>query len=116
MTIESEYFSPSTDAASNVGNTAGTLLTKGREVAAESIAAAAWSLEGRADRLPGGKRVANFAHSTADALTCTADYIREHDANAMLEDATTIVKNNPLAALVGAAALGFLLAKAFSRD
>ena len=34
----------------------------------------------------------------------------------VVEDAKRIVKNNPLAALLGAAALGFLLAKAFSRD
>jgi hypothetical protein len=112
MPIQSEY----AGTASSLGNSGGRLLERGRNVVADKIAAAAWSLEGRAEQLPGGERVARFAHGAADSLTCAADYIREHDANGMLEDVKLIVKNNPVPALVGAAALGFLLAKALSRD
>jgi hypothetical protein len=110
MPIENQY----AGTASNASNSS--LLQNSRIVAADSIAAAAYKLEGRAEQLPGGERVASLAHSAADSLTSAADYIREHDASAMMEDAKAIVRNNPLVALVGAAALGFLLAKALSRD
>ena len=113
---DSNYAGTSPYAATNASKGANTLQHNSRSVAADHIAAAAFRLEGRAEQLPGGERVANFAHGAADTLTSAADYIREHDANAMLEDAKLIVKNNPFAALVGAAALGFLLAKALSRD
>src|SRR6201999_4275119 len=95
MPIENTYPGTARNETSNAGSSAGTLLEKGRNAAADKIAAAAWSIEGHAEQLPGGARVASFAHNAADSLTCTADYIREHDAKAMLEDATQIVKNNP---------------------
>ena len=117
------YSSGSPDTASDLKSTVSDLGKKAadgidgsRTAAAERIASAAMSVEGRAENLPGGPRVASLAHSTADKLTATADYIREHDVNAMFQDVQAIVKKNPVPALLGAAALGFLLAKAFSRD
>ncbi len=77
--------------------------------------AAASTIDAAATRVDaGGQRVASLAHGAAGKLNSTADYIREHDANAMFADVKTLVKNNPVPALLGAAALGFVLAKAFS--
>jgi hypothetical protein len=100
--------------AQDMGTAAGEQLDKGRSAAAGGIASAAQSLHGHAEELPGGQRVAGFAHSAADKLNLTADYIRGHDMGAMLEDVKTLVKKNPGPALLGAAVLGFLVAKSFA--
>jgi len=98
----------------DLGMAAGEQLDKGRSAAAGGIASAAASLHGHAEELPGGQRVAGFAHSAADKLNLTADYIRGHDMSAMMEDVKALVKKNPVPALLGAAALGFLVAKSLS--
>jgi ElaB/YqjD/DUF883 family membrane-anchored ribosome-binding protein len=77
---------------------------------------AASALDEQAESLPGGARVSSAAHSAADALATSADYIREHDLSDMMEDLRDVVRNNPGPALLGAAALGFLIGRAFSRD
>ena len=74
------------------------------------------ALRERADTLPGGERVVNAAHATANAVGVAADYVRETDVKAMMTDVQRLVKNNPGVALLTAAALGFLIARTFSRD
>jgi hypothetical protein len=66
--------------------------------------------------LPGGERVRDLANATADRLNTTADYMRTHDLNRMASDVEAVVKNNPGPALLVAAAFGFLLGRAMSRD
>jgi ElaB/YqjD/DUF883 family membrane-anchored ribosome-binding protein len=95
-------------AAADVGQAAAAKVDNKRGAAASTIDAAAARLDS------GGQRVASMAHGAADKLNSTADYIRENDLNAMAADVKTLVKNNPVPALLGAAALGFVLAKAFS--
>ncbi len=75
---------------------------------------AAKSLHEKADDLPSGRPVADVAHSAADTLNSTANYIRRRSFPAMTRDVRNVVKDNPVPALVGAAALGFLLAKVLS--
>jgi len=72
--------------------------------------------EGATDSLPGGESVKGAAHAAADALSSTADYVRENDLKSMLTDVRKLVKNNPGPALLTAAVLGFLVARTFSRD
>ena len=60
--------------------------------------------------------ITNFAHATADKLNSTADNVRNHDVGRMIGDVETIVKDNPGPALLIAAALGFLVDRAFSRN
>src|ERR1700733_7398888 len=103
-------------AAADLGQKISEKIDKGRSAAASGIDSAAESLHVHANDLPGGERVASLAHGAADRLSSTADYIRGHDLSAMFEDAKTLVKKNPVPALLGAAAIGFLLARAFSRD
>jgi hypothetical protein len=49
-------------------------------------------------------------------LASTADYIRDNDLKSMMTDVQTLVKKNPGPALLTAAALGFMMARTFSRD
>jgi hypothetical protein len=86
-----------------------------RENIARGMDSAASSLHARADTLPGGEKVARAAHTTADAMEKAADYVRDEDLDAMLEDAQQLVKRHPGATLLIAAAAGFLLARVFAR-
>jgi ElaB/YqjD/DUF883 family membrane-anchored ribosome-binding protein len=101
-----------TDAASN----AAAAIDQGRSTAADRLDTAASALQDRADALPGGETVRNAARATADRLSSSADYVRSHDAKRMMADVETLVKSNPGPALAVAAAFGFLLGRALSRD
>ena len=91
-------------------------IDENRGAAASGLESAASALREKADTLPGGEKVANAAHATADAVGVAADYVRENDLKAMMADVQQLVKNNPGVALLTAAALGFLIARTFSRD
>ncbi len=91
-------------------------VNEGRETAANSLGKAASTVHDQADQLPGGPKVKEFAHAAADRLSTTADYMRSHDATRMMADVESLVKNNPGPALVVAAAIGFVLGRALSRD
>lgn len=87
-----------------------------REAVAHGIDSAASSLHAKADNLPGGEKVARAAHSTAEAMGRSADYVRDQNVEAMLGDVRQAVKRHPAATLITAAAVGFLLARVFSKD
>jgi ElaB/YqjD/DUF883 family membrane-anchored ribosome-binding protein len=87
-----------------------------RSSAASGLDSAASAIHEKADNLPGGETVKGAAHVAADALSTTADYVRENDVKSMLADAQKLVRNNPGPALLTAAVLGFLVARAISRD
>lgn len=69
-----------------------------------------------ADSSAGGPGVRGAAHTAAESLDHTAKYIREHDVASMVADVKRLVKDNPVPALIGAAILGFVLARTLSRD
>jgi ElaB/YqjD/DUF883 family membrane-anchored ribosome-binding protein len=91
-------------------------MDQSRSTAADGLETAALAVHDRADDLPGGDTVRNFARATADRLSTSADYVRSHDAKRMVADVETFVKSNPGPALVVAAAFGFLLARSLSKD
>ena len=97
------------------GNAAATIDER-RSAAADGLAAAASAIHDRAGDLPGGEAVRNVARETADRLGSGAEYVRTHDATRMRADVQSFVKSNPGPALAVAAAFGFLLGRAFSRD
>jgi hypothetical protein len=101
-------------AASDLGQAAADEIDRRRRAAAAGIKSAAKSLHEKADDLPGGARVADVAHGAANKLNATGNYIRRRNLTAMSRDVRTVVTENPVPALIGAAALGFLLAKMFS--
>jgi hypothetical protein len=106
---------PTDSRASRVGRFAAAVIDARREPLATGIHSAATSLHLKADRLPGGDRVADVAHSAADALEMTADYLRGQDVRGMLSDARSLAKRHPGAVLLTAVAAGFLLARTLSR-
>ena len=101
-----------TDAAGN----AAAALAESRSTTADGLDTAASAIHERADDLPGGVRIRNFARATADRLNTSADYVRSHDAKRMMADVETFVKSNPGPTLVAAVAFGVLLGRALSRD
>lgn len=113
--ITEEVRTAATSMTDAVRNTAAT-MDQSRATAADGLDAAASALHGRADDLPGGETVRNVARATADRLGSGAEYVRTHDAKRMMADAESFVKSNPGPALAIAAAFGFLLGRALSRD
>lgn len=104
------------ESVSEMARTASRKTAEGRETTAGGLDTAASAIHQRADELPGGPRVTEFARAAADQLSTTAAYVRTHDTRQMMADVETVVKNNPGPALMVAAAFGFLLGRAFSRD
>ena len=104
------------ESMSDMARTATDKVNEGRETAAGQLESAASTVHDRADQLPGGPKAKEFAHAAADRLSTTANYMRSHDATRMIADVEGLVKNNPGPALAVAAAFGFLLGRALSRD
>jgi ElaB/YqjD/DUF883 family membrane-anchored ribosome-binding protein len=86
-----------------------------RHRAADTIERAAEGLHRTADRLPGGPRVTEFAHSTADRLGATATYVRDHRLRDVLSDIESFIKAHPAEALAVAAVAGFFAGRALRR-
>jgi ElaB/YqjD/DUF883 family membrane-anchored ribosome-binding protein len=102
--------------ASELGRTAASTVDENRDAAASGLQSAASTLHEKADSLPGGEKVTTLAHSAADTLSSTADYVREHDVNSMMSDLERLVKNNPGPSLLAAAVIGFLVGRTFASD
>ena len=105
-----------TESVGDIARDAAKSVDANRSTAADGLDSAASTLRDNADQLPGGETVRDFAHSTADRLTTGAEYMRTHDARRMMADVEDIVKKNPGPALAVAAAFGFLIGRALSRD
>jgi len=103
------------DAVSNMARSAVDRLGDTRATTADGLETAASALHKGADSLP-NDTVSGYAHSAADRLSTTADYVRRNDVNRMMADVESVVKNNPGPSLVVAAAFGFLLGRAMARD
>ena len=93
------------------GTAAAGKIEQNRAAAASGIEGAAATLHQRADHLPGGEKVTNFAHSAADRLNATAGYVRQNDLNNMRNDIEDLVKKNPGPSLLAAVALGFFIGR-----
>jgi len=101
---------------SDLGRTATDKIDEDRGAVATGLDKAASALHEKAESLPGGEKVTSLAHATADKLSSTADYIRDHDVNRMMADVETLVKRNPGRSLLAAAVIGFLVGRAFSSN
>jgi hypothetical protein len=102
--------------AAELGQRATAAIESKMDTVATGIDSAASSLHSTADRLPGGDRVSDAAHSAADAMEGAADYLREQDLRGVLSDIRRTVTRHPGAALLAAAALGFVVARSITRD
>jgi len=120
-----EYPPSSQESASIIDDgRAGTLKSKVQDVGARAAqradqarVGAAAGLESVASSLhEKGERVASAAHSAADAVAYGAEYLRDNDMQTMMGDLMEVIRRNPGPSLLGAAALGFILGRALSRD
>ncbi len=87
-----------------------------RDGTADGTDGAATSPHAKAQPLPGRPRGGRAAQATADTLAHAAEYIRKSDAASVMADTRRLVKDNPGIAMLGAAIIGFVLARAWSRD
>ena len=101
---------------SDMARNAADAMDEGRSRAAEGLDSAAETLKDRARNLPGGERVTEFAHAAADRLGKAADYVRDNDVRRMVSDVESVVSKNPGPSLLIAAAFGFLVGRAMTRD
>jgi ElaB/YqjD/DUF883 family membrane-anchored ribosome-binding protein len=101
---------------SGLSEAAAEKVAEKRSAAVGGLDSAASALHQQADKLTGGDPVKRAAHTAADALSSTADYVRENALKSMLADMQKIVRHNPGPALLTAAVLGFLVARSFARD
>ena len=102
------------DKVSEMGETAADKIDDNRDAAAEGLEKAAAALHEKAEGLPGGEKVSDLAHVTAEKLNSTAEYVREHDVKSMMTDVQSLVRKNPGPSLLAAVAVGFLIGRAFS--
>jgi ElaB/YqjD/DUF883 family membrane-anchored ribosome-binding protein len=112
----SETMTQVKDKMSDVGRTAVDKIDENRSAAATGLDKAASAIHQTAESLPGGEKVSGLAHAAADKLSSTAGYVRAHDVNRMMADVETLVKNSPGPSLLAAAAIGFLVGRAFSSN
>jgi len=104
------------DSAVEAGRKAADKIDEQREPSARALENAATTLHDKAGSLPGGEKVANIAHKAADKMQSTADYVRNHDVNAMWSDAEDFVRRYPGQMLAAAAVIGFLVGRAVKSD
>lgn len=106
------------------GGAMGTLKSKAQDIGARATQRADQARVGAAAGLDSaastlhqqGERVASAAHSAADAMASGAEYLRDNDVQNMLSDLMEVIRRNPGPSLIGAAALGFMLGRALSRN
>jgi phage-related tail protein len=107
------------DAASTVGNRVGDAANYVGQRAEDATAAAGGGLKSLAGQVrqtaPHEGMLGNAASSVAGALDRTGDYLREQGLSGMAEDFTSMVRRNPIPALLIGVAFGFLIARATSR-
>jgi|SRR5437016_5433821 len=73
---------------------------------------AAGALERTASTLhSGGDQLSDVAHTAANKIQATAEYVRETDLKGMVADVQDVVKRYPGPSLAIAAVLGFLVAR-----
>jgi ElaB/YqjD/DUF883 family membrane-anchored ribosome-binding protein len=94
--------------AADLGRRAADSVDKMKESAADGLNSASDAVK---DGVGLGQKQ---TRRSSRALSRGADYLRENDVSDMMEDAMDVVKGNPGIALLGAAAVGFLVGRALS--
>ncbi|MCU1339607.1 MAG: Late embryosis abundant protein [Bryobacterales bacterium] len=110
----SETVSEARDRARQAGEAIAHQVDEKREPVAGMLDTAASTLQDRGAR--SGQAVSDAAKRTADVLSSTADYVRGHDVKAMVDDVEQVVRHNPGRSLLIAAAMGFLVGRAFRNE
>jgi ElaB/YqjD/DUF883 family membrane-anchored ribosome-binding protein len=98
------------DKVADLGRKAGEKLDQGRVRAADTVDSTAATLRDRADQF--ASTTSHAVHNVTDKLQSAADYIRDNDAQAMMEDVADFMRRYPAQSLAAAAVVGFLAGRA----
>ena len=98
------------ESLNDVGRKTAFRIDGSRESTAKALAWTATSLHSRTDK------VSQLAHSAADRIQVGADYLRERDADRIMEDVRGLVKKYPGRSLAAAGILGLLIAWGLRRS
>jgi ElaB/YqjD/DUF883 family membrane-anchored ribosome-binding protein len=98
------------DRVADLGRKAGDRIDQGRVRAADTVDGTASTLREGADRL--ASATSQTVHNITDKLQSAADYLRDNDAQAMMEDVAEFMRRYPAQSLAVAAVLGFLAGRA----
>lgn len=75
---------------------------------------AASALDGAARKLhQGADSLSHLGHETGNRIDASARYVREHDAQEMIDDVRDVVRAHPGKALLAALAVGLMVGRAF---
>jgi hypothetical protein len=99
------------DKVSSAGRAAADYVGEKIGSAAGGIHAAATTIKDEVSHSRGGEAISGLAHDAASRLGATADYLRDSNANQMMDDLKTLVKNNPGKSLLGALLVGFVVGR-----
>lgn len=98
------------ESLNDLGRKTADRIDDSRESTANALAWTATSLHSRTDKM------SQLAHSAADKIQVGADYLRERDAQRIMEDVRGLVKKYPGRSLAVAAILGFVIARGLRRS
>ena len=98
------------DKVADLGRRAEEKIDQGRVRAADTVDSTAVKLRDRADQF--ASTTSNAVHNVTDKLQSAADYIRDNDARAMMEDAADFMRRYPVQSLAAAVVVGFLAGRA----
>ena len=109
------------DRVKEAGHDALNAIDGKRSSAADSLSGVASRLHSGADKAAdlgqkSGEKISHLAHTAADKLQSSADYVREHDFKDMMHSVENFVRKHPGQALVAAGVVGFLAARAMRTD
>ena len=110
----SQVASRAKDKVQEWGGTAAARIDQQRENAAGALESTAGKMHNAADA--GAQKISSAVHSAAEGVQSTATYLREHDTRRMLSDLEDVVRSRPGQSLLIAAAIGFLVGRAFRND
>jgi ElaB/YqjD/DUF883 family membrane-anchored ribosome-binding protein len=102
------------ETVADLGRKAGDKLDEQRVRTAKSFDNTAAALHEGGERL--ASKTSSAAHATADKIQVAADYLRDHDAKAMVEDLGGLIKRYPGQALAAAVFVGFMAGRALRNN
>lgn len=94
----------------------GSTIDDARPPVADKLHDAAESVRQKAQRLPGGEKIADTVQGAAGKLEASANYLQSHDSREMLQDLWGFIKRHPAQSLIVAGVLGFFVARGLRSD
>ena len=107
--VASNVMDRAKDAASNLGQKA----QSGLESVGSGLTSAAGTLR---ENLPEEGMLRNVGSRVAEGLESSGRYLREEGFSGMADDLTDLIRRNPIPALLVGVGVGFLLARATTRN